>query len=206
MQKGKTKRRTTRFYAVRSPWFLPTFALVLVVLSVFFTVALRSQADSVGQTTLPTRIAPLLPDTTPVHSSRPSSAPIITRTPVSTQQPIATLVASTPQTTHYGIFPLSTGGPLPVAETVFRPTNIARLSLNKTLISVYAGSLTHDPQVGVLCVLREDLATGQIHLQTYQNTLPKGALTLLAIQNTKLTLTNGKVQGFFDLATNQFSW
>jgi hypothetical protein len=104
------------------------------------------------------------------------------------------------------VFSLASGGPLPVPETILHPTNIARLMLNTMLISVYAGSMTQNTQVGILCVLRENLTTGQLTLQVYQAPHVAGPLTILAIQNTKLKLTDTKSEGYFDLTTNQFQW
>ncbi|HLI09889.1 MAG TPA: hypothetical protein VKV40_25230 [Ktedonobacteraceae bacterium] len=117
-----------------------------------------------------------------------------------------TLLPSTPEPTQLGVFSLAQGGPLPVPETVLRPTNIARLMLNATLISVYAGSMAQNPRAGILCVLRENLTTGQLTLQVYQDSHMDGPLTILAIQNTKLKLTDTKNEGYFDLTTSQFQW
>jgi hypothetical protein len=104
------------------------------------------------------------------------------------------------------VFPLTAGGPLPVPESVLHPTNIARLQINTTLISVYAGSMAQNPQAGILCVLRENLTTGQLTLQIYQSPRADGPLTILAIQQTKLKISDSKSVGYFDLATNTFQW
>ena len=81
------------------------------------------------------------------------------------------------------------------------------LMLNSTLVSIYAGSMTHNPQVGVLCVLREDITTGQLHVTMYQASQMRGALTILAINKSILTVTDStKAIGTFDLSTNQFHW
>lgn len=78
--------------------------------------------------------------------------------------------------------------------------------LNTTLISVYAGSMTQNPQAGILCVLRENMTTGQLTLQVYQDPHMDGPLTILAIQDTRLKLTATKSEGYFDLTSNQFQW
>ena len=122
---------------------------------------------------------PLQPVRTPV-----ATVATIHTTPTVSVTP--TLIASTPQSTQYGVFPLSSGGPLPVPESVLRPTNIARVMLNSALISVYAGSMAKNAQAGILCVLREDITTGEMHIQVYQGPQTGGALTILAVQKNVL--------------------
>ena len=53
------------------------------------------------------KMGPLQPTVTPVHT-------IVVATP--------TLIASTPQQTQFGVFALSSGGPLPVPESILHPT------------------------------------------------------------------------------------
>ena len=204
MQKHKITKKTQFLRRPRSPWLLPMVALAVVLACLFFTVTLHPQASSEASPQANTRgnTIQLLPDTTPIASGATTAPEPLLSTPKSSP----TLVPATQQSTRFGVFPLASGGPLPVAETILHPTNIARTQLNNTLISVYAGALTHEPQTGVLCVLREDLATGQVHMQIYQNIQPKGAITILAIQKHILKISNGKAQGTFDLITNQFHW
>ena len=139
---------------------------------------------------------------------KPTSPPVLslpaTPTPTPTQP---TLIPSTPQQTQYGVFPLSSGGPIPVPEGVLHPTNIARVMLKATLVSVYAGSMTHDPRIGILCVLREDMTTGQMQIKMYQATQEKGPLTILTVRQNLLTIKDStNARGTFDLSTNQFRW
>ena len=201
-------------FQLRLTWVLTLAALVLFVFGAFLTFALSSQADTNSslsksmfrQTGTSTPTA----DTTPSSGTTPVTTPTLssnqTSSSVSTATATPSLIPSTPQPAQLGVFSLSSGGPLPVPETVLHPTNIARVMLNTTLISVYAGSMTQHPQVGILCVLREDLTTGQSSLQVYQAPHPEGPLTILAVQNTTLKLADPKTQGSFDLSTNQFQW
>ena len=76
--------------------------------------------------------------------------PTAVATSLATPSATPTLIPSTPQSTQLGVFPLSSGGPLPVPEAVLQPTNIARVKMGTTLISIYAGSMTHNPQIGTL--------------------------------------------------------
>lgn len=226
MQKQTTpkKRSTSRHSRIRPIWFLSLVAILFVLCGVLLIFAHRSQASTgiVGvssqtpiaiatkapqQSSLMTPTAsktnsktlgPQQPTMTPVH-------PIITAIPtlaVSTP----TLIASTPQQTQFGVFALSSGGPLPVPESVLHPTNIARVMLGSALVSVYAGSMASNPQAGILCVLREDLSTGALHLQMYQGPQTGGALTILSVQKSVLKITNTNMQGSFDLNTNTFQW
>jgi hypothetical protein len=191
------------------------------LLSVFVILALRSQtsqaryavsASSVNQQQVQTSKATAVVTQEPqqagssVASVKPTSTPthVIATTPTSVPA-TPTLIVATPQQTQYGVFPLSTGGPIPVPETVLHPTNIARILLNSTLVSVYAGSMTRNPQAGVLCVLREDLTTGQMHVTMYQAPQERGALTIISIQKNLLTFTDSTMAiETFDLNTNQF--
>jgi len=140
----------------------------------------------------------------PTLSNNSQATP--TASPSSMVSATPTLASSTPQTVQTGVFPLSSGGPLPISESILHPTNIARTQLNGSLISIYAGSLAADPQQGVLCVLRENLTTGQFNIQVYQSPRRNGPLTILAIQNSTLKIADSKGQGTFDLNTNQFQW
>ena len=218
-QKNAISTRRTRF---RLPLLLTIAALVLVLLSIFVTLTFRSQTSraqhaiatvSVNQQAQ-TPEATAVPTQVPQQSSnsaasvKPTSTPTrgVPVTPTSVPA-TPTLITSTPQQTQYGVFPLSTGGPIPVPETVLHPTNIARVMLNSTLISIYAGSMTHNPAIGILCVLREDITTGQMHVTMYQAPQMRGALTILAINKNILTVTDStKAIGTFDLNTNQFHW
>lgn len=103
-----------------------------------------------------------------------------------------------------GIFPLATGGPIPVPANVLHPTNIARVILANELISIYAGSMARTPAIGVLAVLQENLITGQQSLHLYQTAQPVGALTILNVQQHILTIASAKTKGTFDLNTDQF--
>lgn len=222
-QKKTALPRQTRF---RLPLLLTLAALVLIILSIFITFTLRSQAAQTQNATSPVNTnqqqaqiiggATTLPTQEPKQSSnsgvaaKPTSTPTHTIPVTPTTVPVTpiatpTLIPSTPQQTQYGVFPLSSGGPIPVPETVLHPTNIARVMLDSTLVSVYAGSMTRNPQVGVLCVLREDLTTGQLNVKMYQAPQASGALTVLAIQKNMLTITDStKAIRRFNLNTNQF--
>ncbi len=178
--------------------------LLLAIIGVFIALTghRASSPSSLSHTTAPSsektdQQAGILPETTPANQST-GIPPSATGTP--------TLLPSTPQPTRSGVFPLTAGGPLPVPESVLHPTNIARLQINTTLISVYAGSMAQNPQAGILCVLRENLTTGQLTLQIYQSPRADGPLTILAIQQTKLKISDSKSVGYFDLATNTFQW
>ncbi len=217
MQKQYSTRKistSSHRFQLRLTWVLTLAALVLFVFGVFLTIALSSQADTNSSLSKSmsrqTGISTPTADTTPSSGTTPVTTPGLssnqTSSSVSTATATPSLIPSTPQPTQLGVFSLSSGGPLPVPETVLHPTNIARVMLNTTLISVYAGSMTQNPQVGILCVLREDLTTGQSNLQVYQAPHPEGPLTILAVQNTTLKLTDPKTQGSFDLSTNQFQW
>ena len=200
---------------IRPIWFLLLIAFLFVLCGVLLTFTLHSQASTgvspqvhattvtkvpqqasvvtpvASQASTNKKMGPLQPTVTPVHT-------IVVATP--------TLIASTPQQTQFGVFALSSGGPLPVPESILHPTNIARVMLGSTLVSIYAGSMSSNPQAGILCVLREDITTGQLHLQVYQGPQTGGALTILSVQKSVLKVTNTKMQGFFDLNTNTFQW
>jgi hypothetical protein len=134
-------------------WVLTLAALMFFVFGVFLTFALSLQADtdsslskSMSRQTgisTPTADTRLSSGTTPVTNlGLPSNQ---TSSSGSTATATPSLIPSTPQPTQLGVFSLSSGGPLPVPETVLHPTNIARVMLNTTLISVYAGSMTQNP-------------------------------------------------------------
>lgn len=197
-------------------WILSSTLLLLAGIGVFLAFTANTQTNTHAssksrllQATVPSSAKAnqpigMVPGTTPVGQPTGTPAPS-NSTPVSaTATP--TLLPSTSQPTRSGVFSLAAGGPLPVPESVLHPTNIARLVLNTTLVSVYAGSMAQNPQLGILCVLRESLTSGQLTLQIYQAPHADGPLTILAIQNTKLKLTDTKSEGYFDLATNQFQW
>ncbi len=203
---------------IRPIWFLSLIAILFVLCGVLLTFILRPQASSgvssispQTHSTVITKEPQQSPVITPVASQASTNKNMGPRQPTVTPVPTIvaatpTLVASTPQQTQYGVFALSSGGPLPVPESILHPTNIARAMLGSTLVSVYAGSMTSNPQAGILCVLREDLTTGQLHLQVYQGPQTGGALTILSIQKNVLKVANTKMQGSFDLNTNTFQW
>ena len=215
-------RRRRRSSARRFPRYaiaLFTFAALLfigcsILLMYSMTTQAKTSASSDSGTfqstpmTTPTigTTAMSTPVTTPTMPSRLQATPTSIPSPSSAVSATPTLVPSTPQTVQTGVFPLSSGGPIPVSESILHPTNIARTTLNGSLVSIYAGSLAADPQQGVLCVLHENLTTGQFNIQVYQSPRRAGKLTILAIQGTTLTLTDSQGQGIFDLATNQFRW
>lgn len=211
--------------SIRPIWFLSFAAFLFVLCGVLLTFALHSQASSgtsnvspQAQNTTVTKVPQQLSVVTPVASQestnksmgpqQPTITPVHTTVAAIPTPVVATptLIASTPQQTQYGVFPLSSGGPLPVPESILHPTNIARVMLGSILVSIYAGSMTSNPQAGILCILREDLTTGQLHLQVYQGPQTGGALTILSIQKSVLKVANTKMQGSFDLTTNTFQW
>ncbi len=228
MQKQTTPKKlstSTRRSHLRPIGVLSLIAFLFVLCGVFLTFAFRSPASS-GVSSVPPRVQSTTVTKVPQHSSiitpvaskattnkkmvilQPTITPvhtIVAATPTSvTATP--TLIGSTPQRTQLGVFPLSSGGPLPVPESILHPTNIARVMLGSALVSIYAGSMSSNPQEGILCVLREDLTTGQLHLQVYQGPQTGGALTILSVQKSVLKVTNTKMQGSFDLNTNTFQW
>lgn len=104
-----------------------------------------------------------------------------------------------------GVFALSNGGPIPVPANVLKPVNIARTVLNNEIYSIYAGSLTRQPEIGVLVVLQENVQSGQETLHTYQSPQHHGALTILSLQQNIVTFSAASDgQGRFDLLTDQF--
>ena len=189
-------------------------ALLFIVCSVLLMYSMTTQASASADSGKPRQMHMATPTGDTSIASTPVTKPTMsntkretpTQTPTSTVSATPTLVPSTPQTVQTGVFPLSSGGPVPVSESILHPTNIARTTLNGSLVSIYAGSLAADPQQGVLCVLRENLTTGQFNIQVYQSPRREGALTILAIQGTTLTVTDSKGRGTFDLASNQFHW
>ncbi len=229
MQKHTARKNTStsaRRIRFRPIWLLLVIAVLFILCGVFLTFAHRSQAStnlsSVSPQTRSTTVTKVTqtpstivtPTASPESTNKqagllhPTATPtqtIVAATPTSVAS-TPTLVASTPQHTQYGVFPLSSGGPLPVPESVLRPTNIARVMLGSTLVSVYAGSMSSNPQEGILCVLREDITTGALHLQVYQGPSTGGALTILSVQKSVLKIANAKMQGSFDLNTNTFQW
>ena len=103
-----------------------------------------------------------------------------------------------------GIFPLSTGGPIPVPANILLPTNIARIVSANQLTSIYAGSMARTPAIGVLAILQENLLTGQQSLHLYQTAQPVGALTILALRQSILTIASPQAKGTFNLSTHKF--
>jgi len=214
MQKQTTRKHLSthaRRFRFRPLPFLLLIALLFVLCSVFLTFVLHSKASTSTPIRITTKASqqPILitPVTSQENTNKQMGPQQPTITPVDTALAATpTLVASTPQHTRLGVFALSAGGPLPVPESVLHPTNIARAMLGSTLVSVYAGSMTRNPQAGILCVLREDIMTGELHLQVYQGPQKGGALTILSAQKSVLKVTNTKMQGSFDLNTNMFQW
>lgn len=211
----KKQPASTRRFQHRSLLLLLVPALLFVLCGVFLTFALGSTVSTAKvspqtPTAIPTEKLQQTSGITPIASQGSSTKQMgpqqLTTTPARIVSATPTLVPSTPQQTKLGVFPLSSGGPLPIPEGVLHPTNIARVMLHSTLFSVYAGSMTRNPQAGVLCVLQEDITTGALHLQMYQGPQVGGALTILAVQKNILKLTNAKMQGSFDLSTNTFRW
>ncbi len=225
MQKHHARKKhsiSSRRFQFRAVWFIAVTTLLFVLCGIFLLITLHSEASTKVSPQTHTAISTVVPKQSPVitpvnnsGSSNKSLGPqqpthipgnTVSATPTLTASLTPTLIASTPQHTQFGVFPLSSGGPLPVPESVLRPTNIARGMLGSTLVSVYAGSMTKNPQAGILCVLRENLTTGEIHLQVYQGPQTEGALTILAVQKNILKIANAKTQGSFDLNTNTFHW
>lgn len=218
-QQPSPARQTSRI-----TWFLLSTALLFVLCGAFLIFAFRSQASTLApRSQVSSNVSPQVPanTVTTVPQQTPQVTPVATQgntdkkvgplqptiTPVPTiVVATPTLIVSTPQHSQYGVFPLSAGGPLPVPESVLHPTNIARMMLGSTLVSVYAGSTARNPQAGILCVLREDLTTGELHLKVYEDPQAAGALTILSIQKNVLKIANTKAQGSFDLNTNTFYW
>lgn len=130
----------------------------------------------------------------PVPSATTSSAPIV---PGSSRA-----IPSLHQT--IGIFPLASGGPIPVAANVLHPANIARVVLHNQLISIYAGSMTRTPSIGAIAILQENLTTGQQSLNIYQTSQSVGTLTILAVHNETLTFSTMNGRGTFNLITHQY--
>lgn len=211
--KRKNNATLRRRLRLRPIWCLSLLSVVCILGGVLFTFVTQSRASTDSQT-LSTQVrsiatqgvlqqnsnvAPIAPqeDSNKRHQPTPVHPTVVASTPP---------VTPTTQRTQFGVFPLSAGGPLPVPESVLRPTNIARVMLGSTLESVYAGSMTRNPQAGLLCVLREDMTTGELHLQLYQGPQTEGALTILAVQNNILKIANTKMQGTFNLTTNTFQW
>jgi len=165
---------------IRWGWMLAVFAVVIGCLMLVAFVGNQSQASA-------------------DHSATSPSV-----TSASSPMPIGSNTPGTQQTT--GVFPLSAGGPIPIPANVLQPTNIARVFVNNVLTSIYAGSLTRTPAVGVLAILQENLITGQQSLHLYQTSQPVGALTILTIHNDILTFATPKANGTFNLSTDQFQF
>ena len=214
----KNLSTSTKRVRPRSIWLLSLIVLLFVLCSVLLIFAYHSQTTTsvtgistrtsiATATKMPQKslaVTPVATQPKPNKTLGPQQPTVISVHTAVVATP--TLATSTPQHTQLGVFPLSTGGPLPVPESVLHPTNIARAMIGSTLISIYAGSMTSNPQIGILCVLRENLTTGELHLQVYQGPQTGGALTILSVQNNILKIANTKMQGTFDLTTNIFKW
>jgi hypothetical protein len=188
-------------------------AFLLMICVILLTYSLMMQAKTRAstspqsqQTSIATPTQDISQAATPLVTPTLSHTPQVTPTLGNGVSATPTLVPSTPQTVQTGVFPLSSGGPPPVSASILHPTNIARTLLNGTLVSIYAGSLAADPQQGVLCILRENLTTGQFNIQLYQSPRRGGPLTIVAIHNTTLNIADSQARGTFDLTTNQFQW
>jgi hypothetical protein len=110
-----------------------------------------------------------------------------------------------PPIVQAGVYALA-GQPLPVPATVLHPTNMARTRNGDVVTAIYAGSLTTQPQVGALFVLQDDFARGQQTKHLYQTPQPVGALTILAVNGSVLSLTSPSGAGTFDLSTGTFQF
>ncbi len=204
-------------YRARKRWprVLTLVTFMLILCGVFFTYAFTShsavvsvlnkgvtrQASFSAPTTGPKQVTVSTPEPKPTPLNNQQGAQGQIGKPVSEGA-----VAMPTQPSQTGVFALSAGGPLPISEGILHPTNIARVLLNGVLTSVYAGSLTQNPQVGVLCVLQEDLTSGQIEMHLYQSSRSAGPLTIVAVQNTTLSIADAQTQGTFNLSTDQFHW
>lgn len=113
--------------------------------------------------------------------------------------------AGQPPVVQAGVYSLA-GQPLPVPANVLHPTNMARTRTGGLVTAVYAGSLTTQPQVGALFVLQDDFARGQQTKHLYQTPQPVGALTILAVHGSVLSLTSPSGDGTFDLSTGAFQF
>ena len=218
MQKQTTRKNistSARRFRLRPIWFLSLLAFLFVLCGVLLTFVHRSQASTgispQTHSAIGTKVPQQSQNVTPIASQENTHKKMVIQQP--TIMPVRTKVAATPtlvtstlQHTQLGVFPLSAGGPLPVPESILHPTNIVRVILGSTLVSVYAGSMTRNPQAGILCVLRENLMTGEVHLQVYQGPQLGGALTVLSVQQNVFKIANTKMQGSFDLTTNTFQW
>lgn len=205
MSKYQSRKRLPRVLTVA------TFALILCSIFLAYSLTSHSAAVSVLNKSVPRQANISTPTAGTKQTLIPT--PATKPTPLNSQQRGQTstqadggVVATPTQSSQTGVFALSAGGPLPISEGILHPTNIARMLLNGLLTSVYAGSLTQNPQVGVLCVLQEDLASGQIEMHMYQSSPAKGPLTILAVQNTTLSIADPQAQGTFNLSTGQFQW
>ena len=106
-----------------------------------------------------------------------------------------------------GVFAPGDGGPIPVPANVLKPGNSACTVLNNKIYSIYAGSMTRQPEVGVLAVLQENELSGQQSLHLYQSPRHLGTLTILSLQQNivNFSAANGS-QGQFNLLTDQFQF
>jgi hypothetical protein len=69
--------------------------------------------------------------------------------------------------------------PVPVAPSLLRVRNGWLVSDGRTLVAVYAGAAGDDPSVGLLVVVRQDLAAGRQTVSTV-DAGATGALTIVA--------------------------
>jgi len=179
MRRKQKKRKSAGLLShLREVWLLVVLTVIVVCLLLLVFTSSHSQVSTVASV-----------------GSTPG-------TTISTPFSMSNVRQGTQPTT--GIFPLSTGGPIPVPANVLHPTNIARVILANELTSIYAGSMARTPTIGVLAVLQENLITGQQSLHLYQTSQPVGALTILNVQQHILTIASAQTKGTFDLSTDQF--
>lgn len=142
-----------------------------------------------------------------VRANQASSVPTSTPITASQNAPVfGSVTPSTPQV-RTGVFSLSSAGPIPVPANVLKPVNGARTVLNNEIYSLYAGSMTRQPQIGALVVLRENILNGQETLHIYQSPRHQGALTIVGVQQHIVSFTTAAgTRGRFDLLSDQFQF
>lgn len=180
----KKKRYANKLVPIQWGWMLAGGAVIISCL-LLVAIAIGNRASAIDAT---------------------SKSPVIgtnAANPISGETPNTFGTANAQPMT--GVLSLSTGGPIPVPANVLHPTNIARMVVDNVLVSIYAGSMVRTPGIGVLAILRENLATGEQSLHLYQTAQPVGALTILTAHDSVLTFSTPKANGTFNLGTNQFT-
>jgi len=143
MQKQTTPKKSstsTRLPRFRPIWLLSLIAFLFVLSGVFLAISHHLQASTskmgvslqpstaivtkapqqpaiitpIASQTNSKKTGPPQPPATPVHTIIAATPIVATTTP--------TLIASTPEHTQLGVFPLSSGGPLPVPESLLPVT------------------------------------------------------------------------------------